>query len=141
MLVLLGPSGEWQTAVLACLFGAAALPLYAICAAHAFDVVERSEFVEASSGLLLANGIGSVIGPLVAAVAMDQIGPSGLFATTACFHVVLAAFAYWRSTRRAVRPEERTEFSLTSTAPTMVALEPVAVPSPVEPDDESGSRS
>jgi MFS family permease len=125
-LVLTGERGGWLAAGLACLFGAAALPLYAICAAHAFDFVERSDFVEAASGLLLANGIGSVIGPLLAASTMQQMGPAGLFASTAVFHVLLAGFAFWRTTRRtAPSAAERTEFDLTSTAPTMVAFEPV----------------
>lgn len=141
-LVLLGGRGGWPGAGVAALFGAAALPLYAICAAHAFDFVERSDFVEAASGLLLANGIGSVIGPVLAAAAMEQIGPVGLFATTAVFHLLLAGFALWRTTRRTVRPAEaRTGFDLTSTAPTMVALEPSAQPREADPAAEpSGGR-
>jgi fucose permease len=110
--------------LLAILFGAAALPLYAICAAHTFDLVGRTEFVEASSGLLLANGIGAVIGPLLAAYVMHEAGPAGLFITTAAAHASVIAFVAWRMTRRAPPAEvQRSEFDLTSTAPTMVALE------------------
>jgi MFS family permease len=124
-LVLVGGAGGWPLAALACLFGAAALPLYAICVAHAFDFVERKDLVEAASGLLLANGAGSVIGPMIAAAAMREAGPAGLFASTAVFHLLLGGFALWRMTRRTALPAEaRTGFDLTSTAQTMVALEP-----------------
>lgn len=145
ILAVFGPTSDAQIAILAWLFGAAALPLYAICAAHAFDFVDRADLVEASSGLLLANGIGSVIGPVLASAVMQRLGPAGLFATTACFHLFLAAFAYWRTTRRP-RPEEgRTEFDLTSTAPTMVALEPASekpaeTPDSASPEDTHGNR-
>lgn len=128
-LMTFGGAGGWPLAVFACLFGAAALPLYAICVAHAFDFVERQDLVEAASGLLLANGIGSVIGPMAAAAAMQGDRPAGLFACTAVFHLVLGAFALWRITRRTAPPAEaRTGFDLTSTAQTMVALEPQPSP-------------
>lgn len=136
LLVFFGAAGGWPVAAFACLFGAAALPLYAICAAHAFDFVARSDFVEASSGLLLANGIGSVIGPLIAAVTMREAGPSGLFLCTAVFHLLLGAFALWRISRRTALPAEaRTGFDLSSTAQTMVALDPQPIAGEPQPDD------
>jgi MFS family permease len=123
-LAVFGGVGGWVAAGLAFLFGAAALPLYAICAAHAFDFVEPADFVEAASGLLLANGAGSVIGPMIAA-AMMEAGPSGLFLCTAISHLLLIVFAVWRMTRRTARPaEERQGFDITSTAPTMVTMTP-----------------
>lgn len=127
----LGGEGGIATTLLALLFGASALPIYAICAAHTFDFVDRSDFVEASSGLLLANGIGAVIGPVIAAYVMRKVGPEGLFLTTAGCHLALLAFVAWRMTRRAAPAEgQRSEFDLASTAPTMVALEAEGQPSP-----------
>lgn len=140
-LALFGGSGGWLLSIFACLFGAAALPLYAICAAHAFDFVERGDLVEASSGLLLANGIGSVIGPLTAATLMQPDRPFGLFAYTAAVHLLLAGFAVWRITRRvAPAAEVRPGFDLTSTAPTMVALEPQLPNAPADPDRGTADR-
>ncbi|MCW8086636.1 MFS transporter [Sabulicella glaciei] len=116
-------------ALLAALFGAAAFPLYAICAAHAFDYSASSEFVESSSGLLLANGMGAVAGPLLASILMRVFGPSGLFMATAMAHLVLAAFVAWRITRRAAIPAElRSDFDLAATAQTMVAPQEGAAP-------------
>jgi MFS family permease len=138
-LIVFGGKGGWTVAGFACLFGAAALPLYAICAAHAFDFVERSEFVEAASGLLLANGIGAVIGPLAAAMTMREAGPAGLFICTAIVHLGLGAFVLWRISRRTALPvAARTGFDLTSTAQTMVALEPQP-PEPAPPGDAASA--
>ncbi len=135
-LIAFGGTGGWTAIAFACMFGAAALPLYAICAAHAFDFVERSELVEAASGLLLANGIGSVIGPMAAAATMRETGPAGLFICTAVVHFALGAFVLWRISRRTALPvEARTGFDLTSTAPTMVALEPVPPEDTAPPAD------
>jgi MFS family permease len=124
-LVANGVERSLSAVTLAAVFGAAAMPLYAICAAHAFDFVERSDFVETSSGLLLANGLGAVVGPLVASPLMRLAGPAGLFMATAGAHLALAGFVAWRMTRRAPVPkDQRSEFDLTTTAPTMVALTP-----------------
>lgn len=113
------------TAVLIAAFGASALPLYAICAAHAFDHIEPEDTVETSSGLLLANGLGAIAGPIGAAFLMGRIGPGGLFLATAGVHLVLAVFALWRIRNSLPVPkEQRSEFDLATTAPTMVALEP-----------------
>jgi len=50
-------------------------------------------------------GLGSIIGPLIAGVAMSQVGPRGLFATTVVAHVVMIAFTLWRISRRAAMAE------------------------------------
>ncbi len=114
------------TAVLVAVFGASAMPLYAICAAHAFDHTEAQDTVETSSGLLLANGVGAIAGPIVAAFFMGPFGPGGLFVATAGAHLMLATFVFWRiRTHHPVPIEERNEFDLATTAPTMVALTPL----------------
>lgn len=111
--------------ILGAIFGASALPLYAICAAHAFDHTVAENTVETSSGLLLANGLGAIAGPLAAASLMKAQGPGGLFLATAGAHMMLALFVAWRmKARPAVPAEQRNEFDLATTAPTMVALSP-----------------
>ncbi len=111
--------------VLVAAFGASALPLYAISAAHAFDHIDAEDTVETSSGLLLANGMGAIAGPVAAASLMGSAGPGGLFLATAGAHILLAAFVGWRIRTSAPVPrEERSDFDLATTAPTMVALMP-----------------
>jgi MFS family permease len=113
------------TAILVAAFGASAMPLYAICAAHAFDHIEAQDTVETSSGLLLANGLGAIVGPIAAAWLMRPVGPGGLFLATAGAHLMLAGFAVWRiRMSRPVPRAQRSDFDLATTAPTMVALTP-----------------
>lgn len=112
-------------AVLVAAFGASAMPLYAICAAHAFDHIDAQDTVETSSGLLLANGLGAIAGPIAAAFFMGPVGPGGLFIATAAAHLMLAVFVIWRiRISHPVTREQRNEFDLATTAPTMVALTP-----------------
>src|SRR5690606_10656068 len=112
-LALISVEDRWITAFLIAAFGASAMPLYAICAAHAFDNVEAQDIVETSSGLLLANGLGAILGPVAAAFFMGPFGPGGLFAATAGAHLMLLAFVLWRlRVKRPVSEEQRSEFDL-----------------------------
>ncbi|WP_319772968.1 MFS transporter [Breoghania sp.] len=99
------------------LLGFFAQPAYSIAAAHAFDHVESDGFVEASSGLLLANGIGSTIGPVLASIVMVQLGPSGLYAMVSLVMFLLAAYVLFRmQVREAPAARLHTEFDLAGTA-------------------------
>lgn len=120
--------GMWTRAIfpLAVLFGAFSFPLYALCVAHANDMMARDEFVEASSGLLLANGIGSTIGPMIAGAAMQAVGPSGLFFYTAVIHAGMMVFTLHRMRQRApAPPEERENFvPVAESSSSVVTLDP-----------------
>ncbi|MDJ0932365.1 MFS transporter [Breoghania sp.] len=113
----LEPTQALPTIAFAGLLGFVSQPAYSIAVAHAFDHVESESFVETSSGLLLANGIGSTIGLLVASVVMMRVGPSGLYATIAVMMFSLAAYIIFRIQVRE-RPSARlhTEFDLAGTA-------------------------
>ncbi|MDX1540000.1 MAG: MFS transporter [Geminicoccaceae bacterium] len=114
---------------LAFFFGAAIHPIYGLCTAHTNDFVERAEFVEASSGLLLTWGLGAATGPLLASVLMEIAGPGSLFLFTAAAHLACALFALWRISRRtAPRPDERDVFvpanAAARTTPVATVLDP-----------------
>lgn len=118
--------GAQPTALLvfSALFGAFALSAYALCIAHANDFIAPEDAVEASSGLLLTYAFGAVAGPLLAAGAMSAVGPGGLFLTTAAAHLLFAAFAFYRSRRRAAIPaEERENFVLMEPRTSAVVFE------------------
>lgn len=70
---------------------AASMPVYALCVALATDNTELT-VVEVTSGMLLANGIGSVIGPIVIAALMSSIGAGMYFAFCA---ICLGGVAIW----------------------------------------------
>jgi predicted MFS family arabinose efflux permease len=82
-------------------FGAMVYPMYALSVAHANDFAAEDEFVKIAGGLLLLYGFGTMVGPVAAAQAMDRIAPDGLFAFTASVHLIMAAYIYFRMSRRA----------------------------------------
>lgn len=65
---------------------AMAHPFYSLGVAIANDRLAQQDFVDAASGLILLWAAGAAIGPIVATVLIDGIGPRGLF-----FHVGIAA--------------------------------------------------
>jgi MFS family permease len=63
------------------MFGACAMPLYALSLAHASDFVENDGFLEVGTGLLMINALGSIVGPLVTSQLMHRLGPGTYFAS------------------------------------------------------------
>ena len=100
------------------LFGALALPGYSLAAAHAYDKTPASDVVPIAATILLANGLGSVFGPLLAAAFMSVQGPRALFLFTAMVQALLAAYVFHRKTRVQVSlaSPQKTEFDLAATA-------------------------
>lgn len=91
---------------------------YAIAVAHAFDHCEPDAYVETSSGLLLAYGIGSAIGPLMASLLMQQSGPGALFLFVGIVQVFMVSYLIWRiRANNAPALINREDFDLASTAP------------------------
>ncbi len=83
--------------------------VYAIAVAHAFDFAGSERSVALSSSLMLVWGTGATLGPLVAAGAIDRLGPGGLFIHAAVFSLAFVGFAIWRMTRRKPRPPAERE--------------------------------
>jgi MFS family permease len=136
-------------AVLGFLFGALAMPGYSLAAAHGYDKTAKEDMVPTGATMLLANGLGSVSGPVAAAAVMSYAGPRSLFLFIAGAQVVLAGFVFYRTRVQApVAQPDKTDFDLATTSqvgavtPTeelnpadenVVAPEPYAPP----PDEES----
>jgi len=74
---------EWVLYLCAALFGATVVPSYSIIIAQVSDVVAKDELVAASGGLLLLNGIGATVGPIVAGFTMSAT-PRALTLHTHC---------------------------------------------------------
>ena len=77
-----------RLSALRALYGAMAFPVYALCVAHANDLVHRKRAVEVSSGLLMTYSIGAVLGPLLASLLMAEGGNRALFLHTALAHTL-----------------------------------------------------
>jgi len=116
-----------ETALAFCA-GAAMLPLYPLCVAHANDHIVGNRFIEASGSLLMAYGMGAVVGPIAAAALIASVAPTALFLFTAVVHAGLAGLAWYRMRQRAPVPQaERMAFVSGSAAATP------ATPSPLDP--------
>ncbi|MDE0046491.1 MAG: MFS transporter [bacterium] len=86
-------------------------PLYSLSIAHTNDHLRPEQMVAASSGLLLAAGVGGILGPTVAGAMMQIAGPAGYFWFPASAMLLLGGFALYRMTRRAPVPmEEQRDF-------------------------------
>ena len=92
--------------VLVAITGGIAISVYSLSVAHTNDFLEPRHMVAASSGLLLVNGVGGIIGPAATGAAMSLIGPAGYFWFPAFAFLALGLFAIYRTTRRASVPNE-----------------------------------
>lgn len=137
---VLAIDGFWMAMTLAVAIGVATQPAYAIAASHGYDYADPEEYVETSSGLTLAFGIGSAFGPLTASLLMDRAGPSGLFLLVAIVQFAMAAYIVSRLFQRSSLPaEEKTDYDYASTASvgTVISPEPLDVEDPqVIPPEE-----
>lgn len=127
---LINPSGFWVAAGFAFAIGIFSQPCYAVAVAHGFDYALPEDFVETSSGLLLAFGMGSIAGPLIASYLMGLTGPGGMFLMVALVEIGLVIFLLTRLVaRKAVEQEDKTDFEYSTTAQvgTIITPEPLDV--------------
>jgi len=128
---LLGTLLNGETRLMVLLIGAASggllFPMYSMCIAHTNDYLEPNQMVAASATLVMANGLGAMVGPSLAGFAMDQIGPAGFFLSIAVSIGMIVLFALWRMTQRSAVPlEDQGHFVPMTTSSMGVALNPEA---------------
>ncbi len=100
-------------------FGAFALPLYSLAAAHANDRADAGQYVLVSAGLTFFFSLGAVIGPYAASLVIQYFGPAAFFIYTCMVHASLATAVIIRMRRReSVPAEQRSKFvGLLKTSP------------------------
>jgi MFS family permease len=86
------------------LFGGTIVPTYSVVMAHVNDSVGKGEFVAASGGLLIMQGAGAAVGPVIAGLAMSTF-QRGLSYTLIVTQILMAIWGVYRLTRRAAPPE------------------------------------
>jgi MFS family permease len=98
---------------LAPLVGAAIFTIYPLSLAHTSDHIDSANLTSATGGLILAYGLGAILGPAVAASVMDVVGPAGLFLYVGVLGAALALYTGVRMTRREAVPiEDRDPFQM-----------------------------
>lgn len=93
---------RWLLFTLACIFGGFSFTLYPVAMAHACERVKENEIVAATGGFVLSYGMGAVAGPLLAPIAMDLLGPSGVFYFIAAISSILGLIGLRRPAPAAI---------------------------------------
>lgn len=118
----------------AALVGGATQPLYSLCISHTNDYLTQKQMVAASSSMVMANGVGAVIGPNVAGFGLERLGAAGLPWSLIVAHAAIAVYALWRMARRpAISNEDQGTFVAMPARMTAVA---VTLSPEAEPFDE-----
>lgn len=105
-LVVFADSGRLVSFTLVFIFGAFAMPLYSLSAAHANDRAAPNEYVPLNAALMLFYSFGAMVGPSVAAAAMQKFGPDALFSYSAAVYTIFIALILWRMRVRAPTADE-----------------------------------
>jgi len=115
LLAAFGALGAWWLAdisrpvffAMVAAYGGMSLTLYSLSSAHVNDHVPADEKLGASSTLILVNGAGAFIAPIVVAAVMEVVGNDAFLPLLALMHVMLAVYAMFRMGRRAAVPGEQ----------------------------------
>lgn len=89
LIALFGSTSFPLLYILACLFGGFSFTLYPISMAYACERVQEGQIVAATGGFVLSYGIGAVVGPLLAPIAMSLFANDGLFYFLAMISLML----------------------------------------------------
>jgi MFS family permease len=106
------------------MFGAFALPLYSLSAAHANDHAKPGQYVIVAAGLSFFFSLGAMVGPLIAAQVLKILGAEYFFTYTSIVHLVFVGVTLWRLAVRAT-PDMKAKkryANLLRTSPVMYKL-------------------
>ena len=110
--------------VLIFFLGGLSLSIYSLALAHTNDHLEKEQIMSASATMILINGVGAALSPLIVASAMDFISVSAFFGTITMISLSMFVFALYRmSTAQSIPPKEQGTYIITPmrTSSTMAA--------------------
>ncbi|MCW9012662.1 MAG: MFS transporter [Gammaproteobacteria bacterium] len=110
----------------AIIYGGFSFAVYSLSVAHTNDHIEPAEIMDATRGLLLLNGIGAAIGPVIAGALMQLINAQALMIYFTLVFGLLALFAFIRMGVSAPVPtEEQSDFvAMSRTGTEAVEMDP-----------------
>lgn len=138
LMVILNPGENALLYFLFGMYGLAAYSLYAIAVAHANDFASDGNFSKVASGMLLVLGAGSMLGPILASLIMQVLGPVSMFVVTATFHAGLALAAFLRMRARESLPADDREPFQPMPAERTATAETIALDPRSEGDEHTG---
>lgn len=104
-LTTIDPSSPFGTAVMFVL-GGLMFPLYSLSIAYTNDWIPNSKMVAASSSLVMINGAGAVVGPLLTAT-LFTVSDQAFFILLSVTHGLMAAYIGYRIMVKDALPVER----------------------------------
>jgi MFS family permease len=105
------------------LFGGTTLVLYALCVAHANDLLPQAQFLDAARGFNFLYGVGAAISPVVIGALMSRFGPASLYWVCATALAGLGALALVRALVSPEGPAGVREEFIAVVTPSAEALE------------------
>lgn len=136
---LISPTQLYYFLIAVLIFGGVSLPIYSLCIAHVNDHLNRNQMVAAGSTMVLVYGAGAFLGPLIASIWMEVIGPLGFFYHLTFVHIILGIFILLRIKRSSPVPLEKQEAFIPippRTSPVVAILEPNPTDESVESTDD-----
>lgn len=104
--LLSSEQGGWKLYTATVMFGGMSLSIYPLCLAHTNDHLTHHQIVGAGSSLIMVNGVGAVMGPLLVSLIMTFSGPQGFFPLMAFIFATIFLFGLFRTQIRAPVPLE-----------------------------------
>ncbi len=89
--------------------GGVTTPLYALFLAYTNDFLSAEDMPAASGGLIFTFGLGAIAGPLVTGWTMQTFDPFAFWLVLGATFAVIALYAAYRMTQRAIMPVSETE--------------------------------
>ena len=86
----------WLLACMLFLVGGAVQPMYSVSISIINDQLSSHQILSASSGIILINGVGGMLGPLLGARAMSLFGSPSLYYLVAGLNALLIVFTLYR---------------------------------------------
>ena len=119
--------------------GAGAFSMYGLSFSHVADYVAPELMVATGARIITTNGFGAAAGPIVAAIAVDVVGPEATFVLLGVVAVAFVGLVGYRLTRRGpVSDARRASYAPMATSATVGVIEDFAAE--VTADVEVGTR-
>ncbi len=103
-----------STYVMIFFLGGLSLSIYSLALAHTNDHLEKEQIMSASATMVLINGVGASISPLLVSTLMDVIDYNSFYATIAVISFAMFTFALYRmSSSQSVAAEDQGTYIMT----------------------------
>ena len=112
--------------ILSILFGGFSFTMYPMSISYTNDYIGPKDLVAATGGLLVAYGVGCVIGPLIAPFLMLIFGPAGLYIYFSSIAALVGSVGFFRrNLKRKIPLSEQSAYrSVPRTTPKIAELDP-----------------